>query len=108
MTAIVHLCSTCRAGPLPLADLAAALLDAGIDAELRAHPCLNVCAAPVALSLQGRGRATCLFSGVDPEADRDDIIATIRAWQAAPAGWIDDARPCGRLRHRLVGRVPAP
>ncbi len=106
--AILHLCSTCRADPLPLEDLAEALAAAGIAAEVRLQPCLNVCAAPVALSLQGPGRATCLFSGVDPVADRDDIVATLRAWHDAPAGWIADARPCGRLRHCLVGRVPAP
>lgn len=108
MTAILHLCSTCRAAPLPLDDLAAALAEAGIEAEIRAQPCLNVCAAPVALALQGPGRATCLFSGIDPDADRADIAATVRAWAAAPGGWIADARPCGRLRHCLVGRVPAP
>ncbi len=106
--AILHLCSTCRPDPLPLDSLAAAFAADGIEAEIRAQPCLNVCSAPVALSLQGPGRATCLFSGIDPEADRGDIVATVRAWQAAPRGWIEDARPCGRLRHCLVGRVPAP
>ena len=69
---------------------------------------LNLCGRPVGLALQGPGRATCLFHGVDPVRDVQDIAATIRAWNAAPDGWIVNALECGRLRHCLAGRVPVP
>lgn len=59
------------------------------------------------MALQSTGRATCFFAGVDPQADVADIVSTIRAYLDAPKGWIEDARPCGRLRFCLVGRVPA-
>ena len=65
------------------------------------------CAEPIALSLQGAGRATYLFSGVRPAEDMADIEATLRLYLDSPAGWIEDARGCGRLRFCLRGRVPA-
>jgi len=82
---------------------------AGIDHQVKLTPqaCFGACDAPVSLSLQAPDRATYLFSGVDPDADATDIVATVRAYLDAPQGWIEDARPCGRLRHCLVGRVPA-
>ncbi|SPJ23008.1 DUF1636 family protein [Palleronia abyssalis] len=103
MTAILHLCSTCRTTQNHDA-LRACLPD---ETELRLHPCLNVCSKPTALSLQGNG-ASYLFGGIDPAADAADIAATVRAYMAAPDGVIVDARPCGRLRHCLIGRIPAP
>lgn len=68
---------------------------------------MNGCARPVSLALQSPERATYFFGGVDLEADVADIVATLRAYLDAPKGWIEDARPCGRLRFCLVGRVPA-
>ncbi|WP_417769790.1 DUF1636 family protein [Stappia sp.] len=69
--------------------------------------CMGACAEPVALALQGEGRASYLFSGVSPLEDVADIVGTCRAYLAAPDGWIVDARPCGRLRLCLKGRIPA-
>ncbi len=43
---------------------------------------------------------------VSHEADRSDIVATVRHYLSSPKGWIEDARPCGRLRFCLTGRVP--
>lgn len=102
MSAILHLCATCQAG-VETAPLRAALPE---GAELRLHDCLNACGNPVALSFQGCG-ASYLFAGVDPVADAPDIAATARAYMAAPGGVIEDARPCGRLRFCLIGRLPA-
>lgn len=68
--------------------------------------CLSVCTAPVTLAAQGRGRATYVFAGITAE-DAADIAAFARAYEAAPAGWIEDARPLGRLRFCLKTRVPA-
>lgn len=107
--AVVHLCETC-------ADEATARnhqvlqdrLDAdGLPAEVRAQACFNACDRPVGLSLQASGAATYFFTGVDPVGDLEDIVATVRLYLDSPKGWIEDARPCGRLRLCLTGRVPA-
>ena len=102
MSAVLHLCATCR----PLPDLAALRAALPEGAELRLHDCLNACGQPTALSLQGKGTGY-LFAGVDPEADAADIAATARTYLSAPRGAIEDARPCGRLRFCLKGRLPA-
>ena len=104
---VLRLCSECD-GP-PWASLRAALADAQFAApvDLLPHPCMNGCARPVSMALHGAGRATCFFAGVDPAADAGDIVETLHAYIAAPRGWIEDARPCGRLRECLVGRVAA-
>ena len=99
---ILHLCATCRA----TTDTDALRAALGDGAELRLHDCLNVCDRPSALSLQGRGTAY-LFADVDPVADAVDIAATVRTYAASPGGEITDARPCGRLRHCLIGKIPA-
>lgn len=75
--------------------------------QLLLASCLSVCKAPATLAAQGPGRATYVFSGLSAE-DAPDIVAFARAYDAAPYGWIEDARPLGRLRLRLVTRVPAP
>ena len=104
---VLRLCDTCD-GPawdgVPEA-VAAAGLDAPVQIEMQA--CMNGCARPRTLALQGVGRATYFFDGVDPVDDLEDIVGTLRAYIAAPKGWIEDARPCGRLRFCLRGRVPA-
>ena len=78
-----------------------------LPVRMRLADCLGRCDAPQALALEGRGLAAYLFDGIDAEADAADIAATCKAVLEADAGWIEDARPCGRLRHRLVTRVPA-
>ena len=111
-TVTLRWCFSCT--PTANADavhgLEQALAGAGVAHRVRVTPqtCFGACATPVSFSLQARGRATYLFSGVDPVTDQSDIVATVLAYLDAPDGWIADARPCGRLRHCLVGRVPAP
>lgn len=106
---MLHLCQGC--GRTDLADLAD--LESAIDGAFAARqvrivtqPCMNGCARPVSMALQSAGRSTYFFAGVDPATDIPDIVATLRAYIDAPQGWIEDARPCGRLRLCLVGRVP--
>lgn len=70
------------------------------------HACFSVCAEPLALSVQAKGKATYLFAGLK-RADVDDMIAFTGLYDAAPDGWIDDARAAGRVRFCLKGRVPA-
>ena len=106
--AVLHLCQTCRpvTAENARASLQAALDAAGLPAQVRDQACMNACDRPVSLSLQANGYATYFFADIDPEADRSDIVATVRHYLSSPKGWIEDARPCGRLRFCLTGRVP--
>jgi|AntRauMFilla1563_2_1112583.scaffolds.fasta_scaffold23519_2 predicted metal-binding protein len=106
---VVHLCATCEAHGFAHARdaLQTALDAAGLHTDVVAQPCMNACAEPVSLALQSQGRATYFFTGIDPVADRADIVATVAAYLKSPGGWVDDATACGRLRHCLKGRVPA-
>ena len=70
--------------------------------------CMGACSAPIALAFQGEGRASYLFENVSPDRDAGDIMAFCRLYLDAPAGWIEDARPLGRLRHCLRARIPDP
>lgn len=71
------------------------------------HECMSACAEPIALSFRAAGKAVYLFSGIDAVKDANDILAFAKLYCAAPDGWIEDARPAGRLRHLLRGRIPA-
>ena len=104
---LVHICQGCDGGQL--AELRAAIDRAFTKGRVQIveQQCMNGCAKPVSFGLQSPGRATCFFAGVDPQSDIADIVATLHAYLKAPRGWIEDARPCGRLRFCLVGRVPA-
>ncbi len=107
---ILRLCETCLPSKDRASDaLAVAILAADLPVPVRVMPqnCMNGCSAPVSMALQGAGRATCFFAGIDPVADQEDVINTLRTYIKSPGGWIEDARPCGRLRHCLIGRVPA-
>jgi len=48
-----------------------------------------------------------VFSGVDLNHDATDVVRTCQAYLESHKGWIKDARPCGRLRHKLRAKVPA-
>lgn len=105
------LCATCNGGDRR-ADLLAlqhALDEQGLKAQVRLAlvDCMGACAQPVSLGLQGVGRASYVFAGVAPQQDARDIARTCQTYLAAPAGWMEDARPCGRLRDCLRARLPA-
>jgi len=108
------LCRTCRPETGPGAEdtletLAGALHDAGLDTALSIGTvdCMGACEQPVSLAFQGQDRATFVFSGVRFPDDVSDIVATARTYLEAKDGWIEDARPCGRLRFCLRARIPA-
>jgi len=91
------------------AQIARAIHDVGLDSqfEVGCVACMGACEEPVAMAIQGHGRGTYLFAGLNPETDITDIISTCRTYLDVPKGWIEDARPCGRLRDLLRSRVPA-
>ena len=101
MAGRLTICGTCDG---PGAEIAARVAAPGWEVCL--HDCFAACADPVAMSVQAEGRATYLFSGIAVD-DIADIRAFLDLYEAAPRGWIEDARPAGRLRFCLRGRVPA-
>jgi predicted metal-binding protein len=114
----VFICSTCRkddeatpkgeALAVAVKDLLAKSDDPALQSfEVETFECMSACANPNAISFRAPGKAAYLFSGVDAERDQEDIIAFARMYLAAKDGWIEDARPCGRLRFCLMGRIPA-
>ena len=92
-----------------LDDIANALDEAGLadHFSIETVDCMGACEEPSALALQGAGRATYLFCGLNPANDAADIAKTCATYLKAEAGWIEDARSCGRLRDCLRARVPA-
>ncbi|WP_372884904.1 DUF1636 family protein [Shimia sp.] len=105
----VFICQTCqdrdghRPGPEMVEALRAAL---EVEADVVAGPCMNMCDAPVSLALRAPGKVAYLFSRIEA-GDVADIAALTRLFVEAEGGVIEDARPAGRLRFCLTGRVPA-
>lgn len=112
MAHTVFICTTCAEldgdpkGTALIADVSARLDRLG-DFEVCGHECLNVCDKPTALAFRSEGKAAYLFAGVDAGTDGADVEAFARLYQDAVDGWIEDARPAGRLRFCLIGRIPA-
>lgn len=109
MTTRVLICSTCAApGAEPQGGSFAQQLRARLDGQVLVETvaCMNLCDRPMSLALQGAGRDTYVFAGVDPARDLEDAAALARLFAEAEGGTITDARPAGRLRHCLVARVP--
>ena len=108
---VLRICSTCHeaATAKNIEVVTSALETAGFGdiVAVRTQACLNACAEPVAVALQGSGRATYVFAGLTFPSDAADLIATVRRYLDSPAGWIEDARACGRLRHCLRARITA-
>jgi len=99
----ITVCATCREGAgRALADH---LASEGI--AVRLVECLNACGAPLALAVTGEGKATYLFTGVDPDTQGEEVATFLRLYRDAPGGEVADARSCGQLRFCLLGRIPA-
>ena len=112
MAHTVFICTTCAEldgdpkGAALIADVSARLAPLG-DFEVRGQECLNACDKPTALAFRAEGKAAYLFAGVDAETDGADVEAFAKLYADAPDGWIEDARPAGKLRFCLIGRIPA-
>ncbi|AQQ08180.1 hypothetical protein B0E33_30645 (plasmid) [Roseibium algicola] len=104
----IIVCSTCKSDPPPDLDaLRRSLNEAGMAMEVTQIECMGACEQPITVAFQGVGRAAYLFSGVIFPDDIADIVSTAGNFLAADKGWIEDARPCGRLRFCLRARIPA-
>ena len=94
-----HDCATLR-GALKLAGLSDQI-------EVEATPCLGGCVLPVNISLQGQGRGSYVFDGLDIKTSEAEIVKLCQMFLELDRGWIEDARPLGELRNRLRARIPA-
>lgn len=105
----IVVCSTCEGidGKGFADSLRAALAGRGLPFEVQTHDCLSNCARPLSVAFAAPGKATYLFGDIAPEADLADTVAFARLFADSSDGWIEDARPAGRLRLCLIGRVPA-
>ncbi len=106
---ICNSCSGTRDHAAEKQAVQAALTRAGVEDQVvqTDHACFSSCDEPTALALQSEERASYVFSGIKVVADADDIAATCKTYLNSPKGWIEDARPCGRLRMCLRARIPA-
>lgn len=106
---VVKVCTDCMDNATDLEALSAALASSDLahQVALQAISCGETCARPARLWLQSDGGASYVFEGLNLTSDNADILATARAYLDAPRGWIEDARPCGRLRFCLTARLPA-
>lgn len=102
----LSVCTECSV--FEAADLRRALGETHLprDVVIETSPCLGPCDRPSVLALQTPGHAGYVFAGITLK-DAGDIAATCTLVLDSPNGWIEDARPCGRLRHLLVARMPS-
>ena len=105
----LFICETCvdADGHTHGHQMAAAVRDAlDVDVEVLLTPCMNLCEEPVSLAFRAPGKMAYLFAGTGPD-DVADIAAMARLFVEPIDGVIEDARPAGRLRFCLKGRIPA-
>lgn len=108
MTRVI-ICETCAAfGEPPQGEAFAQVLRGRVaeGVHVETTSCMNQCDRPVSLALRSEGKDIYLFHSVDPTQDLDNTLALIEIYRTSEGGTIADARPAGRLRHCLTGRVP--
>lgn len=105
----IVVCSTCEDvdGKSFAGRLSEALAARAMAFDVQTHDCMSNCARPLSIAFSAVGKATYLFGDIDPAIDLNDTLAFARMYAGSSDGWIDDARDAGRLRHCLIGRVPA-
>jgi predicted metal-binding protein len=90
------------------ANLRVALELAGLSEQIEvvATPCLGGCVDTVNIALQGEGRGTYVFDGLEIKESEAEIVKLCQMFLELKNGWIEDARPLGELRNRLRARIP--
>jgi len=109
ITVCITVCSSCEGsdGKAFAAELRAALAGTDLKYDVRDFDCMSNCTRPLSIAFSAAGKATYLFGDVDTAGGLKDVMAFASLFDASADGWIEDARPAGRLRHCLIGRVPA-
>ncbi|MFW8594914.1 DUF1636 family protein [Cribrihabitans neustonicus] len=103
----ITLCRTCRdAAPELLPQLAAALQEAGLAADLAEADCMSGCRRPQTLAVRQSGKTAYLFGGISA-ADLPDLMTFLRLYAGSLDGDFADARPLGALRFKALARIPA-
>lgn len=82
------------------------MAEQGMAFEVQDHDCMSNCSRPLSVAFSAPGKATYLFGDIEV-TDLDDTLAFAAMYATSDDGWIEDARGAGRLRHCLIGRVPA-
>ena len=107
-------CATCerpegQTARQDCARLREILQKAGRDKEIavEAVSCLGGCTAPLNIGLQGQGRASYVMGDVSVADFEAEIVTWCELYLDLPQGWIEDARPLGKLRYNLRARIPA-
>lgn len=105
----ITVCSICEGmdGKGFAAELRVALANTDLTYEVRDFECMSNCARPLSVAFSAADKATYLFGDVDTAGDLKEVIAFASLYAKSPDGWVKDARATGRLRHCLIGRVPA-
>ena len=108
------ICATCecaegRSARQDCAQIRGALKLAGLSdqIEVEATPCLGGCTHPVNIGLQGAGKGSYVFDSIDTQSFEAEIVTLCQMYLDLPKGWIEDARPLGKLRDNLRARIPA-
>lgn len=77
----------------------------GLDCRVRQADCLSGCTRPATLAFRAPGKTAYLFGDISAD-DLAEILIFARLYLAAPDGNLADARPLGRLRHKVIARIP--
>ena len=102
----VTLCSSCTLGQSGFAEqLAKALRDARIAAEVTTTDCMSGCTRPSTCAFRAPGKAAYLFGDLTA-ADLPDLLTFARHYDASPDGTLADARVLGALRMKAIARIP--
>ena len=105
----IVVCSTCENtdGKGFAERLRTAVAAREMDFVVQDHDCMSNCGRPLSVAFSAPGKATYLFGDIVPQTDLEDTLAFALLYARTDDGWIEDARPAGRLRFCLIGRVPA-
>jgi predicted metal-binding protein len=102
----ITLCASCILGKSGFAaPLGAALIQAGITAQITVTECMSGCTRPSTIAFRDRGKTAYLFGDVTQD-DLTDLITFAQLYQSAPDGNLVDARPLGALRAKAIARIP--
>ncbi len=113
MSAVLHVCTTCRQGRDPAAgettrgtELHEAILALDPpEGRIRPVTCLANCARGCAAALTGSGKWSTLLGGLDP-CHAADLVAYLHLYEASASGSVLPSKRPPSLRDVVIGRIP--